>query len=153
MYMKGQNSCLRKFVGVLVLGTKDFYKMQIVFTTPSITLHGFEWSFVLVVHHKCMKGGHSKNWQEFCSLTLERRLFGMVRMWVKTIQTELDLWASNLVHILIMTKGRHLFQFRIKGQGHILNIADNSWYRPTIWTSLGESYKVHNNFITRMGLS
>ena len=44
---------------------------------------------------------------------------------VNKIKTE-SFWLgpSNLVHILVMTGGRHLliFKVRVKGQGHMLDI-------------------------------
>ena len=42
---------------------------------------------------------------------------------VNVIQTEpFQLGKSNLVYILLMTRGRHLMMFKVKGQGHMLNI-------------------------------
>ena len=42
---------------------------------------------------------------------------------VNTIQTEpFQLWLSNLVCILLMTRGRHLLISKVKGQGHTLHI-------------------------------
>ena len=42
---------------------------------------------------------------------------------LKTIQTEsVQLGPSNLVHILLMTRGRHLFISKVMGQGHMLNL-------------------------------
>ena len=44
------------------------------------------------------------------------------------IQTEsLKLGWSSLVHILFMTRGRHLLLFKVKGQGHTLNIVAKPW--------------------------
>ena len=47
------------------------------------------------------------------------------RALVNTIQTEpLQLGPSNLVHILLITRGRHLLLFKVgmKAQGHTLDI-------------------------------
>ena len=46
-----------------------------------------------------------------------------VALLVNTIQTEpFQLGPSNLVHLLLTTRGRHLLIFKVKGQGHTLQI-------------------------------
>ena len=41
---------------------------------------------------------------------------------VNTTQTEpLQLGLSNMVHVHLMTRGRHLLLFKAQGQGHMLD--------------------------------
>ena len=56
---------------------------------------------------------------------------------VNTIQTEpYQLGPSNLVHLLLMTKGRTLLIFKVmvKGQGHTLHIVVQPCKHDTDWT-------------------
>ena len=64
---------------------------------------------------------------------------------VNTIQTEpFKLGSSNLVHILLMTRGQHLliFKVRVKGQGHMLHIVVKPCNHDTDWTVSARTVKL-----------
>ena len=64
---------------------------------------------------------------------------------VDTIQTEpFELGPSNLVHILLMTRGRTLliFKVRVKGQGHTLDIVHKACRHDTDWTVWARTVKL-----------
>ena len=64
---------------------------------------------------------------------------------VNTIQTEpFELGLSNLVHILLMTRGRTLLIFKVrgKGQGRTLQIVVKPCKRDTDWTISARTVKL-----------
>ena len=62
---------------------------------------------------------------------------------VNTIQTRpFKLGLSNLVHILLMTRGRHLLISKVKGQGHTLYIVVKPCKHDTHWTLQARTIKL-----------